>query len=165
MELAFTRLPTVAVRDLVALHGDPRVRRHLPLSSGTFDDAACRRWIAAKEALWARHGYGPWAFLVDGKLAGWGGLQPEHGEPDLALVLAPDYWGWGPAIAREILRRAFGEMGFQSVTALLPPSRVRQRALCRLGFRRDGLLDVGGVVFVRYRLSARAFRSMLAPGR
>jgi len=31
-------------------------------------------WIAGKEKLWAEHGYGPWAFLIDGKFAGWGGL-------------------------------------------------------------------------------------------
>jgi hypothetical protein len=36
--------------------------------------------------------HGPWAFIVDGKFAGWGGLQPEEGDADLELVLHPDYW-------------------------------------------------------------------------
>lgn len=32
-------------------------------------------------------------FFVDGQFAGWGGLQQEDGDADLALVLHPDYWG------------------------------------------------------------------------
>ena len=44
--------------------------------------------------MWDEHGYGPWAFIINGEFAGWGGLQPEQGEADFALVLHPDFWGW-----------------------------------------------------------------------
>lgn len=156
MELTFTRLTEVAAADIVALHADPRVRRHLPLATGRFGLADCRRWLADKEALWHRHGYGPWAILADGRFVGWGGLQPEDGDADLALVLAPRGWGLGRAICRAVLRVAFDELGLDSVTARLPTSRVRLGALDRMGFRPDGEVEVAGIVFRRFRLSAAA---------
>jgi len=51
-----------------------RVRRHLPLTTGVFDDAAYDGFISGKEALWREYGYGPWAFFIDDHYAGWGGL-------------------------------------------------------------------------------------------
>src|SRR5215203_155656 len=56
--------------DMINLANDPLVGRHMPLSSGTFDEADYERFVADKERLWEEHGYGPWAFFVDGKFAG-----------------------------------------------------------------------------------------------
>src|SRR5512143_910143 len=141
MTLEFKRLSEVDRSEYVALFANPLVRRHMPLTSDDFDDAMCADWIKGKEIMWTEYGYGPWAFLVDGKFAGWGGLQPEHGDADLGLVLHPDYWGMGRVIYDEILRRAFGEMGFESVTILLPPERTRVKGILRLGFVPDGELE------------------------
>ena len=154
MRLEFKRLSEVDRSEYVALFAHPLVRRHMPLSDDHFDDAACAEWIEGKESMWKEYGFGPWAFLVDGKFAGWGGLQPENGEADLGLVLHPDYWGMGKVIYDEILRRAFGEMGFKSVTILLPPTRTRLKAIYRLGFVADGELELQGERFLRYRLMA-----------
>ena len=52
----------------------------------------------------------------------------------------------------EIIERTFGEMGFESVTVLLPPTRKLIKGLLRLGFKTDGELEVGGERFNRYRL-------------
>lgn len=141
-----------APADLIALMNDPRVLRHMPLSLGIFGPAECRAFLIAKERMWTDHGYGPWAIFIGRRFAGWGGLQPENGEPDLGLVLHPDFWGRGPAFAREFIRLAFGPMGFNSVTALLPPSRTRIRGLARLGFAQDGELEIAGRRFLRFRL-------------
>ena len=126
----------------------------MPLLSDHFTEADCDAFIAAKEKLWAEYGYGPWAFLVDGKFAGWGGLQPESGEADLALVLHPDYWGVGEAIYRKITAEGFEQMRFESVIVLLPLSRRRDRVLKRLGFRSEGEVELYGERFLRYRLYA-----------
>lgn len=63
--------------------------------------------------------------MLDGKFVGWGGLQDENGDADLALVLHPDYWGLGKHIYNEIVDRAFNPMGFESITILLPPTWVK----------------------------------------
>lgn len=153
MQIELQRLGRVAIPDLVALFNHPEVRRHLPLARGTFTAETCERFVAAKERLWAEHGFGPWAFVVDGAFAGWGGLQPEDGDADLGLVLHPRHWGIGPELCREVLRRAFEEMGLASVIVLLPPSRTRMRAILRFGFRPDGEVEIGSERFLRYRLA------------
>ena len=130
----------------------------MPLTRDDFDETDCERFVAGKERLWEKYGYGPWAFFVHGAFAGWGGLQPEDGDANLALVLHPDYWGTGRAIYEEIVARALGEMGFGSVTALLPTTRTRVRGLMRLGFEPDGETEIDGEHFVRYRLRADRYR-------
>lgn len=149
--LTLGRLGDVPHAELIALHNDPRVLRHLPLASEVFDEAVCRQWVAEKERLWQEHGYGSWSIHVEGRFAGWGGFQCEQGEADLGLVLAVEYWGIGRVVCCKMLRIAFDDMHLASVTALLPPGRVRAKGMKRLGFQRDGELQVDVVFFHRYR--------------
>lgn len=148
------RLSDIDPGQIIALNTSPLVRRHMPLAGADFGEAECRDWVASKERQWQDHGYGPWAFVIDGRFAGWGGLQYEDGDADLALVLHPDYWGVGKTIYDEIIRRAFEEMGLPSITVLLPPSRARVRGILRLGFQPDGDALIRGQRFIRYRLHA-----------
>lgn len=149
------RLLDVKKSDIIELMNHPKIRKHLPLAKGVFDDAAYNAFIDAKEALWERYGYGPWAFFVDGTFIGWGGLQYEQGDADLALVLHPNHWGKGKLICDLIIKRAFSEMGLTSITALLPPSRTRIKAMERLGFVRDGEVTIHKHSFFRFRLYAK----------
>lgn len=140
----------------MALMNNPKVRPHLPLAKGVFDDEAYDGFIAAKEKLWKEHGYGPWAFSLKGQFIGWGGLQYEEGDTDFALILHPDYWGFGKTVFDLIIRRAFLVMGIKSITALLPPSRLRLGVMNRLGFIRDGEVMLQGQRFLRFRLNGNA---------
>ena len=154
MEIEFKRLTEVNKSDIIELMNHPLLRRHMPLMSATFSEADCSTFIADKEKLWSEYGYGPWAFIVDGRFVGWGGLQPENGDADIALVLHPKSWGVGKAIYDEIIKQAFGVMGFESVTCLLPPTRIHIKGLFRLGFEQDGEVEYLGERFIRYRLHA-----------
>ena len=152
--LEFRRLSEIDRSAIVALNTNPLVRRQMPLSEDGFDDEKCKAWVEGKERQWEVHGYGPWAFLIDGEFAGWGGLQYEQGDADLGLVLHPDHWGMGRTIYEEIIRRAFEEMGLESVIILLPPSRKRIKGIFRLGFQSDGEVELGGERFLRFRIHA-----------
>lgn len=152
MGLEFKKIAKIHKPEIINLMNNALVRRQMPLLKGYFGEEECEKFIDAKEGLWTKFGYGPWVFFVDGIFAGWGGLQPENGEADLALVLHPKYWGQGKKIYGEIIERAFGEMGLDSVTVLLPQTRTRVRALYRLGFQKDGSLEIHGECFKRYRL-------------
>jgi RimJ/RimL family protein N-acetyltransferase len=154
MRIELVRMSQIANAEYVALNNHPLVRRLMPLSDGNFDEQQCQAWVAGKEKQWEEFGYGPWAFLIDGKFAGWGGLQNENGDADLGLVLHPDYWGAGKAIYEEIIKRAFGEFKLESVTILFPPERTRIKAILRLGFQPDGEVEIEGQKFIRYRLWA-----------
>lgn len=154
MGLKLIRLSEIELADIIALHNDPRVLRHLPLADGNFDEFECTRWVKSKETQWEVNGYGPWGIVINGVFAGWGGFQREMGDADLALVLPPEYWGHGRVIYRKIIEIAFEEMGFKSVTALLPPSRVHANGMLRLGFQADGQVEISNSMFYRYRLWA-----------
>ena len=152
--LTFHPLDEILQDQVIALMNDEMVGKQLPLLAGGFSEQDYHHFIAAKQALWDNHGYGPWAFCIDGQFAGWGGLQPEQGEADFALVLHPDFWGWGRRIFQRILDQAFEEMKLDSVTILLPPSRPNSKAVKRFGFKEDGVVEVAGEGFERYRLTA-----------
>lgn len=79
-------------------------------------------------------------------------LQYEAGDADLALVLHPDYWGLGKRIFEKITQQAFNQMGLQSITILLPPTRVKLQGIYQLGFALDGEVVINNQQFIRYRL-------------
>ncbi len=154
MQLEFKRLKDIDISELIALNTHPLVMRQMPLSDGQFGEEECRDWVEGKEEQWEKYGYGPWAFIIDSKFVGWGGFQYEDGDADLGLVLHPDYWGTGKLIYEELIQRGFGEMGFESVTILLPPTRTRIKAILKLGFQPDGEVELYGEKFIRLRLYA-----------
>jgi RimJ/RimL family protein N-acetyltransferase len=151
MLIEFKRLSTVQTADIVRLMNDPKVRRHMPLTKDDFDEKDCADFIAAKEQLWKDHGFGPWAFFVGDRFAGWGGLQPEGNDVDLALVLDPKHWGLGKRIFEEIVARTRGDARFDCITVQLPKTRRRLRALARLGFECEGTVEAYGHEWVRFR--------------
>ena len=150
--MQFQRLTDINKADIIALMNNSLVRRQMPLLVGDFSEPDCERFVAAKEQLWNEYGYGPWAIVVDGVFAGWGGLQPEQGDADLALVLHPDFWGIGKRLYQIIIDKAFSSMGLNRITVLLPPTRTRVAGLLRLGFVEDGSVAIDGQRFIRYRL-------------
>ena len=126
----------------------------MPLASGHTGEIEYAEFITAKEKLWSEYGYGPWAFEVDGHFVGWGGLQPESDDVEIALVLSPEYWGLGKIIYTKIIEFAFKEMKLESVIILFPPSRTRIRAILKAGFRKDGEITIEDKSFIRYRLNS-----------
>ena len=153
MNIEFKRFTDVKKSAIIELMNNPLVRRQMPLLTDVFNEVAYDNFISSKELLWDKNGYGPMAIMIDGYFAGWGGLQTEDGEVDLALVLHPMYWGFGKILFRMMIEKAFNEMGKASITVLLPPSRTRIKGLLSLGFRRDGKKKVGNKIFLKYRLS------------
>ncbi|AUR31462.1 GNAT family N-acetyltransferase [Morganella morganii] len=152
MHLEFKRLTQIEPADITALNNHPKVLQQMPLGSPDFDDEKSRNWAEEKDAQWEINGYGPWAFVIDDVFAGWGGLQKEDDDADLALVLHPDFWGTGKIICDEIIRHAFDEMHLTSITILLPLSRKVSRFITRYGFQPDGSVNYDGVDFRRFRL-------------
>lgn len=136
--------------DIRVLMNNRMVARYLPLLTGEFTHEQCSAFVAAKKQMWQEEGYGPWAFIIDNKFAGWGGLQPENGEADFALVLHPDYWGFGRRIFNLVKHKAFNELGIPSIMVLLPPERHNANAILRFGFEEVDSVDISGKVFRRF---------------
>ncbi|GAA1844131.1 GNAT family N-acetyltransferase [Microlunatus capsulatus] len=154
------RLTAVPLADVTALLAEPRNARHLPLARGAVTAGSTAAWVRGKDALWAADGYGPWAILLDGAFAGWGGFQREDHGPDLALVLRPECWGAGAIVTRVLLRRGFDDLGFTAVTTALPRTRNPDRAVARLGFEPAGETAFDQVPFRLYRLTRERWRQV-----
>jgi len=150
--IKFVHLSEIKKEKIISLMNNERVGKQLPLLSNGFTVENYHAFLKAKKQLWDNHGYGPWAFLINGEFAGWGGLQPEHGEADFALVLHPNFWGWGQKIFNKIKDHAFNQMHVHSITALLPPSRLNSKAIARFGFIFDDELTINNFKFKRFRL-------------
>lgn len=153
MNIEFKNLGEIEKSSIIELMNDNLVRRQMPLLKGNFSERDYEKFVASKEKMWEEHGYGPWAFVVNDHFAGWGGIQPDNGEADLALVLHPDYWGLGKILYKKIIHKAFNELGLHSVQVLFPPSRTRVKGLLRLGFKKDKEIQVGNEKFIRYTLN------------
>lgn len=145
-------LDQIDKQEIIDLMNNKLVGKQLPLLVGGFSATDCDNFLAAKRALWDEYGFGPWAFLIDNEFAGWGGLQPESGEVDFALILHPKFWGWGRQIFTMVKQHAFDVMNIDSFMILLPPSRPNSKAVTRFGFVEDGELIINGEVFLRFRI-------------
>nr|WP_236758242.1 hypothetical protein [Acinetobacter junii] len=67
-------------------------------------------------------------------------------------MLHPQYWGFGKKIFNEIIRLAFNEMGIESITILLPPTRNKLKGVYLLGFELESEIMLSGELFIKYRL-------------
>lgn len=152
-DIELVPLSSIPKQEIVDLMNIPDVGRLLPLLRGGFTMDQCTAFLAAKQAIWDEVGYGPYAFRVDGVFAGWGGLQPEQGEADFALILHPDFWGLGRQIFAAVRDDAFGRLNLPAMTILFPPNRKNARAITRAGFVEDGTVTVDGALFRRFRLT------------
>lgn len=151
-KIDFVPLSKIYEDEIINLMNNREVGKYLPLLAGEFTAESCRDFLKAKKQLWDDHGYGPWAILIHGDFAGWGGVQPVQGEADFGLVLHPKYWGWGRKIFNKIKDQAFNNMGFKSIIILLPPNRPNINAVKRFGFVEDGQLTIDDQIFLRFRL-------------
>lgn len=161
VQIEFVRLTAVPLEAVVELLNEPRNARHMPLAGAMSSDEVAR-WVRDKDGQWDAYGYGPWAVLVGGEFAGWGGFQREENGADFALVLLPRFWGQGLAITRVALAHGFTELGLTSVLIALPFTRSPTRVVARLGFVPDGEVGYGGSTFRQYRLTREAY-AQLAP--
>jgi ribosomal-protein-alanine N-acetyltransferase len=151
--IAFAPLSSIDPEYLRALLTDQAVIRHMPLADPepmSLDEL--RDWVAGKEAITQQHGFGPQAILLDGYLAGWGGIEPDGVGASISLVLLPAFWGRGRQILDTLLEEVFGRLGLPYVLVEFPPSRTRVRGLLHLGFRKVGDRTIEGERFVVYRL-------------
>ena len=152
-QIKFVHLSDIDENAIIDLMNNEEVGKLLPLLKEGFTSEHCKAFVKAKKKLWDEHGFGPWAFVINGRFAGWGGIQPEQGEADFALVLHPNFWGLGRKIFSKIKDQAFNQMNLASITILFPPTRNNSRAITRFGFVEDGKVNVDGEVFIRFRLN------------
>ncbi|WP_283426652.1 GNAT family N-acetyltransferase [Shimia sagamensis] len=138
---------------LTAQMADPRVAEHLPLLDGGFDLEA---FLRGKAQRWAQDGLGHWAIWQGEVFLGWGGFEKEDDVWDFGLVLTPEAFGQGQAIARQALAFAREDARIEVVQFLLAPTRRSVKALARMGAKEVGEVRYGGQTFRRFLLDTKS---------
>ena len=149
--LRFVRLTEVSTADLVGLLNHPDVRRHMPLAGNEMLEAEVAAWVAGKERLWEEHGYGPYAFVLDGKLVGWAGFSPRKGRWIWVSCSIRDIGGAARRFSGGWPTRRLGRWARSRSSLIRLPRAGRACAASRLGLE-PMASPVHGVPFRRYRL-------------
>jgi RimJ/RimL family protein N-acetyltransferase len=146
--------------DLLSLLRDPRVARTLFASGEPPGDAELAANMRAKEAHWARHGFGLW-MLYDrrsGAAVGRGGLQHTlvtgRDEVEVGWAIVPERWGEGLAteLAHASADAAFGQLELSEVIAYtLVDNIASRRVMEKSGFEYERNLEHVGLEHVLYR--------------
>jgi [ribosomal protein S5]-alanine N-acetyltransferase len=110
LRIEFVRRTQLPVTAALELRNEPRNRRHMPLCARFTDETAAGRG-AAKDDQWQRTATGPWAVLVEGEFAGWGGVQREEYGATMRSSLRAQR-GRGREITLVALRCGY-ELGFR----------------------------------------------------
>ena len=90
--LELVDLTRVDSKDLLAVLNEAPLRKHL-VDHACFDKDSVQEWVREKRRLDALPGCRVRGILVDGKLAGWCGIQPDGHGFELAIVLSQRAWG------------------------------------------------------------------------
>ena len=151
------------LRDADELHricADPRVAEWVWMEPLT--PAQTRTMLVREADHWKRHRFGRWVVrdLRTHAVVGLAGLLAVgEDEVELAWFIDADRWGEGLAteIAREAIRRGFGDLGLRELTAKTLPHNAASRAVmerCGLVYERD--IVHAGMPHVLYRLTNAA---------
>lgn len=96
------------------LFQDARVKKHMPLPESTVDENWIQNWIAGKEKSSKQIPFEIYSIWDDGNFAGWGGIQADGDNFEIAIVLKPEYWGYG----QEIYGKFINDFEFWGCAAL-----------------------------------------------
>lgn len=148
--LTYHALDTSTESDWLTLLNSEAVRKHL-LPHPLFTEETLRVWLNHKTTEDAQPGCRVRAIQFEDKLVGWCGIQLESGHYELALVLSPDYWGYGREVMKQMMQWA-QTLGHSSLLAHFPKTRPQTKALERLFGQPVGEYRIEGCVYNTYQI-------------
>lgn len=116
--------------DLMAVMNEDSLRLHL-IDHPYFDIETIDSWICEKIETDQIQGCRVRVVLIDQKIAGWCGIQPESEGFEIAIVISQRYWGAGIAIFKTLV--GWGrELGHNKLVFNLLESRREYKALRKI---------------------------------
>jgi len=124
------------------------------------DEVGVAERLAADEAHWDEHGFGPWALVEreSGTVVGRGGLQwralKEGNFVELPWAIDSPHWNRG--LATEAAEAALAwarELGFRETVALITPDNAASRRVAeKIGMRETDRAVHAGLLHLVYRM-------------
>lgn len=129
-EVEFVCFDDVNHEELQQVVNENPLRKHL-VDHEYFDEASLQLWMDDKIETDAQPGCRVRVVLIDGKLAGWCGIQPDERGFEVAIVLSKEFWGHGISIFKTIMSWA-KEMNHREIVFHLLETRPEYRFLNKL---------------------------------
>jgi RimJ/RimL family protein N-acetyltransferase len=139
---------------------DPDVEIRLRAANAPpMDEQGVADRLAADEAHWVEHGFGPWALIErgGGSFVGRGGLQwtelDDRAVVELSWAIGSPHWSRGFATeAAEGALKWARALEFREVVALITPDNDPSRRVAeKIGLREEGETVHGGLPHLVYR--------------
>jgi hypothetical protein len=105
MNIKYKKLDEINENTLLNLVNNLSVRKHL-ISHPSFDINMLNLWIKDKIEMDSLTGCKIRAIVVDGKLAGWCGIQLEKNKYEMAIILDNSFWGIGKKVFFHMMKWA-----------------------------------------------------------
>jgi [ribosomal protein S5]-alanine N-acetyltransferase len=144
------------------LNADPEVIRYT--GDPPFADVDEARALIIAYDSYARDGYGRWSVMLrsSGEYMGWCGLawRADRDEVDIGFRFFRAQWGQGYATeaARASLALGFGRFGLDRIVGRALVDNVAScRVLAKLGMRREQELEIDGLRWAHYAITAEQF--------
>jgi RimJ/RimL family protein N-acetyltransferase len=123
------------------------------------DEQGVAERLAADEAHWEEHGFGPWTLIEQesGHVVGRGGLQwrglEDREVVELPWAIASQHWNRGFATEAAVAALAWArEMGLPEAVALITPDNDPSRRVAeKIGMRLEGQTVHSGLPHLVYR--------------
>ena len=152
MIVELRKLNEVGDSDLQSLFNDESVKKYMPLAEAGVTLEWVRDWVQVKSKLWGSNELGPWGVYLNGRFAGWSGLQPDGEACELAVVLHKWAWGAGHEVASQTLAK-WREFGMSlPIYIYLPVNRRPHIVANRLGLKFAKNFTWSGHEFVQFEL-------------
>ncbi|WHI49670.1 N-acetyltransferase [Microbulbifer sp. MLAF003] len=129
----FRRLNAINQKELLAVLNEDKLRMHL-IDHAYFDDNSLKHWVEAKLIVDSLPGCRVRAVCIDGKIAGWCGIQPDDHGYELAIVLSQKFWGLGISLFKVLMRWA-NELKHKEVLFHLLDTRPDYKVLSKIASR------------------------------
>ena len=142
--LTLRRVRLTDVDDFFGFATEDIWMRLLPEARPPYAPRDAERWVAGRRlANWRTEP--TWAIEIDGRMAGWVGLniETDHGHAELSYALNPQLRGRGLATeaVRAVVDRVFLDTPLGRVWARVdPPNTASVRVLEKLGMRREAVM-------------------------
>jgi len=149
-QISYVLLEEVVPEELLVLLNKEKTRAHL-MEHPPFTVDTVKEWVKAKAEVNTSPGCKVRAVLVDGKLAGWCGIQFENGYYEIAIVIGENYWGLGKGIFRDLMDWAKG-LGHQEVLIHFLYTRPEYKFLRKIA-KSVYSSELAGTRFTTYELA------------
>lgn len=116
--------------DLINILNEDSLRKHL-VEHPHFDSSNINEWINGKIKMSTAKGCRVRVISIEGKIAGWCGIQEDDEGFEIAIVISQKFWGYGIRIFKTIMSWA-KELGHKEVLFHLLETRRSYKSLARM---------------------------------